>query len=185
MPGFCALSGSGGAGGGGDPHAGRPAEVVGGRAVGAGTAGLGVDWHGVLRVAGSGSGRQVAWPGLVRDRRRGGRVVRVWRLWSTVPDRGAGHSHRADRAGVGLATRTRPTPARCHGLAARGPAPIAGPLACTAERCRASQPYVARDLIAPGGVSDPARSRRCAKYCPGNWPPACTTIDRQPAARKT
>ena len=40
------------AGGGADPKAGRPAKVVGGRAVGAGTAGSAVDWHCVLRMIG-------------------------------------------------------------------------------------------------------------------------------------
>ena len=40
------------AGGDADPQAGRPAKVIGGRAVGAGPAGPAVDWHCVLRVIG-------------------------------------------------------------------------------------------------------------------------------------
>lgn len=104
-------AGSGGPGGGDDPHAGGPAKVVGGCAAGAGPAGLRGDRHGVLRVVGVWLGRQVAWPGWF-DRRRARRVVRVWRLCSTVPDRGAHSSHRADRASVGMATHTRPAPTR-------------------------------------------------------------------------
>jgi len=58
------------------------------------------------------------WPGLARPAGRLagagsllGRARRAaWRLWSTMPHRGAGRSHRADRAGVGLVTGTRPAP---------------------------------------------------------------------------
>jgi hypothetical protein len=75
--------------------AGRPAKVVGGRAVGADTARPAGDWHGVLRVMGI-------------DRRD-----------STVPDHGAGVSHRADASSVGLPT-VSPSAAHCRSRGLRG-----------------------------------------------------------------
>lgn len=82
--------------GGGDPEACRSTKVIGGRAVGADTAGLGVDRHGVLPVTGDcwPAGRDRPWPV------RGG----SWPAATRMPGRPANLRHPADTATACLPT---------------------------------------------------------------------------------